>query len=76
MRGKKPLEESVDVPANIDLEESNAEDNELAFVIRSLREKHDRLQKRKGTESSNEALEKSLPTIVSGAGALSISLIA
>ena len=76
MRGKKPLEESVDVPKNIDLEESNAEDDELAFVIRSSREKHDRLQKRRGTESSNKALERSLPTIVSGAGVLSVSLIA
>ncbi|GMN30452.1 hypothetical protein TIFTF001_002800 [Ficus carica] len=42
-RSKRPLEENVDIPANIDLEENDAEEDELASVIRHLREEHERL---------------------------------
>ncbi|GMN63885.1 hypothetical protein TIFTF001_032955 [Ficus carica] len=75
-RGMRPLEEDVDVPANIDMEESNAEDDEMASVLRRSREEHEYLQMRRGTESSNEAFEKNRPATVSGVGALSIPLIA
>ncbi|GMN33549.1 hypothetical protein TIFTF001_044811 [Ficus carica] len=34
VRSKRPLEEDVDVPMNINLEESDTEDDKLAFVIR------------------------------------------
>ena len=33
VRSKRPLKEDVDVPANIDLEENDAKDDELASVI-------------------------------------------
>ena len=75
-RGNGPLEEDVEVPGNIDFDESDAKDDELTSVIRRSKEEFDFLQKRKGTESSNEASEKSRPTMVSGARVLSIPPIA
>ena len=57
--GKRPLEEDVDVPTNIDMGQCDAKENELTSVIRCLREEYGRLQKRKGTESNNEASERS-----------------
>ncbi|GMN51812.1 hypothetical protein TIFTF001_020960 [Ficus carica] len=63
-RGKRPLEEDVDVPTNIDLEESDVEDDELTSVIRRSNEEYNLLQKKKGVESSNEASERSLLAIV------------
>ncbi|GMN69538.1 hypothetical protein TIFTF001_038587 [Ficus carica] len=33
VKGMRPPEEDVDVPANIDLEENDVEDDELASVI-------------------------------------------
>ena len=45
-------------------------------VICCSKQEYDSLKKKKGAESSNEASEKSQPTTVSGAGILSIPLIA
>ena len=43
-RGKRPLEEHIDTPANVDLDDSDAEDDELASALRRLREEHERKQ--------------------------------
>ncbi|GMN46216.1 hypothetical protein TIFTF001_015403 [Ficus carica] len=71
-RGKRPLEEDVEVLMSINFDESDAEDDELTSVIRRSREEFDFLQKRKGIESSNEASEKRRPATVSEFGVLSI----
>lgn len=70
------LEEDVDVLVNIDSEDNDTEDDELASVLRCSREEHECLQNRKGTESSNEASGRNRPAMVLGAGALSIPPIA
>ncbi|GMN72037.1 hypothetical protein TIFTF001_052766 [Ficus carica] len=75
-RGNRPLEEDVIIPASIDLDESDAEDDKLTSVIRSSREKYDPHQNREGTKSNNEASYRSQPATVSGPGALSIPFIA
>ncbi|GMN59816.1 hypothetical protein TIFTF001_028915 [Ficus carica] len=43
-KGKRPLEEDINVPANIDLEESDTDDNELASILRRSRKEHEHLQ--------------------------------
>ena len=69
MRGKRLLEEDVEILASINLDESDATDDELTSIIWRSKEEYDRLQKRKGTESSNKASENSQLAMVSGDGA-------
>ena len=76
VRGKRPLEEGIEVPVNISFDESDAKDDELMSIIRRSKEEFDSLQKKKGAESSNEASERSGLAMVSGAGVLSIPPIA
>lgn len=71
-RGKQPLEKDVEVPSNIDFDESDAEDGKLTSVIHRSKEEYDSFQNKKGVESSNEESERSWPATVSGAGVLSI----
>lgn len=74
--GKRLLEEGIEVPVNISFDESDAEDDELMSIIRHSKEEFDSLQKKKGSESRNEASERNGLTMVSGAGVLSIPPIA
>lgn len=53
-RGKRPLEGNIDVLSNINLEDSDAEKDELAFALRHLREEYEREQN-KGIKTRDEA---------------------
>ena len=74
-RSKRPLEEDVEVPMNIDSDESDVEDDEWSSILHHSKEDYDLLQQKKGVETSNDVSEKSQPTTVSGARILSIPRI-
>ncbi|GMN51246.1 hypothetical protein TIFTF001_020407 [Ficus carica] len=47
-RGKRPLDEDVEVPMNINFDESDVEDDKLTSFIRRSKEEYNSLQKKKG----------------------------
>ncbi|GMN51351.1 hypothetical protein TIFTF001_020507 [Ficus carica] len=72
-RGKRLLEEDVEVLTNIDSDESDAKDDEWSSILRRSKEDYDSLQQEKGAKTSNDALKRSRPATLSGAGVLSIT---
>lgn len=75
-KGKRPMEGSIDVPMNVDLEDNNVKDDELLSVLRHSRAEHERVQNKRGIRMSDEAFERNSPAMVSSAKAMTIHLIA
>ncbi|GMN59515.1 hypothetical protein TIFTF001_028608 [Ficus carica] len=70
-RGKRPLEGNIDVSSNINLEDNDAEEDELASTLQHSREEYE-LEQNRGVGTRDEASKRNHIATVSGDGALTI----